>query len=387
MAHDSLRIVHCLRAPVGGLFRHVRDLAREQARLGLDVGIVVDQTSSDALTEARLAEIEPSLSLGILALPMSREIGVSDWRAIRRIRRHALAVQADVIHGHGAKGGAFARLAAASLLRCSRHVVAAYTPHGGSLHFHPSTLKGRVYMAIERRLARLTHGIIFESAYAARIFADHVGTPHCPARVIPNGLAPPDFERLAPAADAADVLFIGELRHLKGVDVLLEALARVPGARAVIVGAGPDGARFEAEAARLALTDRVLFKGAMPAREAFTLGRILVMPSRLESFPYIALEAAAAGIPLIATSVGGVPEIVAGTDTSLVPPGDAAALAAAIVEAMARPELAAARASRLRSMVESRFTVGQMAEAVVALYAAAFRLPIGGAPRPLPRPT
>jgi glycosyltransferase involved in cell wall biosynthesis len=371
---------------VGGLFRHVRDLAREQARLGLDVGIIVDQNSSDALTAARLAEIEPSLSLGILALPMSREIGHSDWLAFRRIRRHALALQADVLHGHGAKGGAFARLAAASLLRSGRHVVAAYTPHGGSLHFHPSTLKGRAYMAIERRLARLTHGIIFESDYSARTFAEHVGTPHCPARVIPNGLSPRDFEIAEAGSDASEVLFVGELRHLKGVDVLLEALARVPGARAMIVGAGPDRARFEAVAVRLSLTDRVTFAGAMPARDAFKLGRIVVMPSRLESFPYIALEAAAAGIPLIATSVGGVPEIVAGTDTPLVPPGEPADLAGAISAAISAPDVARSRALRLRAMVESRFTVGQMAEAVIALYSAAVRLPIRGAPRSLPRP-
>ena len=76
----------------------------------------------------------------------------------------------------------------------------------------------------------------------------------------------------------------------------------------------------------------------MPAREAFALGRALVVPSRAESFPYIVLEAAAAGLPLLATNVGGIPEIVSGTDTALLPPEDADALAQAMLR-HARPIL------------------------------------------------
>ena len=87
----------------------------------------------------------------------------------------------------------------------------------------------------------------------------------------------------------------------------------------------------------------------MPAREAFRLGRVLVMPSRAESLPYVALEAAGAGLPLIATDVGGMPEIVAGTDTALVAPGDAAALAEAMSSALASPLRAADRAAHLQA--------------------------------------
>ena len=147
--------------------------------------------------------------------------------------------------------------------------------------------------------------------------------PACATRVIPNGLAPEEFAQAEPAPGAADFLFVGELRRLKGVDVLLRALAQVRARRmvsAVIVGAGPDAAKYTREAAKLGLDGVVTFRGPMPAREAFRLGRTLVVPSRAESLPYIVLEAAAAGLPLLASDVGGIPEIVAGTDTDLLPP-------------------------------------------------------------------
>ena len=77
---------------------------------------------------------------------MSREIGPADVSAYRAIRKHAVHLGIDVLHGHGAKGGAYARLVARSLRRTRHPAVCCYTPHGGSLHYHPSSLQGRIYM-------------------------------------------------------------------------------------------------------------------------------------------------------------------------------------------------------------------------------------------------
>ena len=107
----------------------------------------------------------------------------------------------------------------------------------------------------------------------------------------------------------------------------------------------------------------------MPAREAFRLGRTLVVPSRAESLPYIVLEAAAAGLPLLATDVGGIPEIVAGTDTALLPPGDVDALAHAMMGVLDNPVAARSRAERLRETVAERFTIEAMTDGVLDLYA------------------
>ncbi len=371
MKTNKLHILHCLRAPVGGLFRHVRDLSAKQAADGHQVGVIVDSLTNDSLTEGRLEALSAHLTLGLHRRSMSRDIGWRDLTAAYATATLAKALDIDVIHGHGAKGGAYGRLAASRLKANGSRVASFYTPHGGSLHYAPTSLKGRIFMALERRLARSTDGIIFESAYSADVFRRHVGSLTCSSLVIPNGLLSAEFSTHTPAQDATDIVFIGELRMLKGVDLLLEAMARVTRPApitATIVGDGPDAALFRQTAARLGLTERVSFPGAMPAARAFPLGRVLVMPSRAESFPYIVLEAAAAGIPLIATSVGGIPEIVGGTDTKLVPPENVGALAEAIENALDHPTEAIDRAARLRLSVAARFTVDQMSSAIATFY-------------------
>lgn len=376
MKPSKFRVLHCLRAPVGGLFRHVRDLAAAQAALGHEVGVLADSAANDGLTDQRLAELSKHLSLGLHRAPMSRDLGVRDATATFATIALARRLNIDVIHGHGAKGGAYARLAASRLKASGSRLAAFYTPHGGSLHYAPSSLKGRIFMGLERYLAGATDGIIFESAYSAKVYAAHVGALNIASRVIPNGLLPHEFTDHCPVTTATDIVFIGELRHLKGVDLLLQAIANGNLPRpitATIVGDGPDAKEFAALSASLRLTDRVTFPGAMPAAKAFLLGRILVMPSRAESFPYIVLEAAATGIPLIATNVGGIGEIVAGTDTHLVPAENVTALRAAILDALADPVAAQARAAQLKTAVAARFTVERMTSDIMTFYEASAR--------------
>jgi glycosyltransferase involved in cell wall biosynthesis len=368
---ERLRIIHGFRAPVGGLFRHVLDLSGEQAARGHEVGYVLDSTVSDPLTEQRLAKAATHLKLGITRLPMGRLPSLRDLATSRAVHNVARDLKADVLHGHGAKGGAFARLAARDLRLDARNVATFYTPHGGSLHYPPASPQGLIYTAIEKFLVRYTDGLIFESDFIRRVFNRRVGARGVPERVVPNALQPDDFTQHEPRPDAADFLFIGELRRLKGVDVLLQALARLQGSRAVravIVGAGPEATEFKSLADELGLGSLVTFPGAMPARTAFPLGRSLVVPSRAESMPYIVLEAAAAGMPLIATNVGGIPEIVNGTDTPLMPPGDVEVLERAMQGFLADPSDAKARAERLKAAVAARFTVGRAADEVLAFY-------------------
>lgn len=375
----SLAILHVLRVPVGGLFRHVADLSRAQAALGHRIGIIADASTGGARADAIFAELAPRLALGITRAPMSRHLGFTDGAAIAHVSRRIREARADVVHGHGAKGGAYARLAA------SNGAIRAYTPHGGSLHYAMRSPVGAFYLALEKILARRTDLFLFESAYGRDVFFAKVGKPRAAVRVVHNGVGPEDFEPIEPIADPADLLFVGELRMLKGVDVLIEAVAILARAGAprtlTIVGEGPDRARFEAQRSRYGLDAWIRFAGALPAREAFGMGRILVVPSRAESLPYIVLEAAAAGMPIVAAAAGGVPEIFGSTE-GLARAGDPGALADAIARASRNPAQRAAVAS-LRERIRAQFSVTAMANQVLEAYGQASCEASAGEPAPL----
>lgn len=364
-ATESLNILHVLRAPVGGLFRHVIDLARGQVARGHHVGLLADSSTGGAQAEATLAELAPKLALGLVRIAMSRQVGPSDVVACAHVARRAADVEADVVHGHGAKGGAYTRLARA--LRGIR----VYTPHGGSLHYDWSTPSGFLYLTSEREMMQRTDLFVFESAYGRDVFRAKVGDPGTRARVVHNGVTAAEFAPVPADRHATDLVFVGELRMLKGVDTLIKALAILArdGRRTTttIVGLGPDRAAFEA-AARSA-GDAIRFVGAKPAREAFALGRLLVVPSRAESLPYIVLEAAAAGLPMVSTRVGGIPEIFGPDAGALVPPNDPAALAQAIGSALQNPAAAQAAAQRLKARVHDQFSADVMTQTVLAAYA------------------
>lgn len=366
-AMRPLNILHVYRSPVGGLFRHVLDLAQGQAARGHKVGMIVSNLTGGTRAAAQLDALAPQLALGITRIAMHREPHPRDLAAGRHVARRIADSRADVIHGHGAKGGAFARLVPAPA-----RVVRAYTPHGGSLLFSHDTLSGKVYLGMERLMTLRRTLYLFESEYSAAMFHRKIGTPRGLVRVVHNGVGATDFEPIPLAADAADLVFLGELRMIKGIDVLLKALARLKRegrtVTATLVGSGPFEAELRRLTAELDLAAAVRFAGAMPAREALALGRIMVVPSRKESLPYVVLEAAAAGKRLIATQVGGIGEIFGEQSGLLIPSDDEAALAGAIARVLDDPATADADAERLRRRVAASFSVDVMVDAVLAAY-------------------
>jgi glycosyltransferase involved in cell wall biosynthesis len=359
-----MKILHVLRAPVGGLFRHVVDLAHGQIERGHEVGLIVDSGKTNGLSEQTLAALAPKLALGLSRFRIFRQPGPADFAAVWHVASRIHATGAEIVHGHGAKGGALARLAPAP------HVlVRAYTPHGGSLH---DAVAGRICILMERALKHRGQLYLFESAYSYDVYRRKVGQPPGAVRVVHNGVRKDECEPVALAADASDFVYLGEMRALKGVDVLIDALARLNynGRRvsATLIGNGPDAVLFRARAAALGLADLVTFREPMAARQALAHGRIMVVPSRAESLPYVVLEAAAAGKPLVATKVGGIPEVMGPLANRLVAPDDVGALADAIVNALDEPAAMAAAANALRMRVQTAFSVDVMVDAVVAAY-------------------
>jgi glycosyltransferase involved in cell wall biosynthesis len=360
-----LRIVHVTRAPVGGIFRHILDLARGQAARGHAVGILCDSTTGGPRAEAALAAIAPVLELGIHRIPIQRELSPTDVFGFARVSRHLDGLNPDVLHGHGAKGGAFVRL------KRKRRAIRVYTPHGGSLHYGPRTLRGFVYSNLERVLMQRTDLFLFESAFARDTYHSIVGTPAGIVRVVPNGITPDEMVPVAPDNDAADIVYVGEFRRIKGADILIDAIDHLHRAgrkiTASVAGDGEERAALHAQAVRLGLNSNIHFIGHVPARKAFSRGRLLVVPSRGDSLPYVVLEAAGAAVPMIATRVGGIPEVF-GPGVDLVPPNNPARLAQSIAAALDDPAAAQAAARQLRERIQRLFSQDAMVESVLAAY-------------------
>ncbi len=370
-----MNILHVFREPAGGLFRHVRDLSERQAAAGHNVGVICDSSTGGQQADDLLEALRPHLSLGLLRSPMHRGIAPSDLAASWRIGRWVRPLNPDVLHGHGAKGGAYARFVGTLLRATGKSVARIYTPHGGSLHFDEGSARGRLYFTVERILARWTDMFVFVGQHETETFTAKVTAPKY-AAIVPNGLRPEEFDPVADVSDAADFVFIGTLRDLKGPDVFIKALAIAragdhPSLSAVVVGSGPEEQACRELADVLGLTPAVTFYPAMPAREAFGLGRTLVVPSRAESMPYIVLEGLAAGRPLIATDVGGITEIMGAEAHRLVPADDAEALATAMTADLASPAGNRDAAGRVRERLRHDFSVETMAAKIEDAYRAA----------------
>jgi glycosyltransferase involved in cell wall biosynthesis len=370
----QLRIVHCFRSPVGGIFRHVRDLVAAQSAAGHQVGILCDSSTGGAFEDALFEALKPQLALGLTRIPMHRSITPGDlgavWRAFGEIKK----LQPHVLHSHGAKGGAYARMIGSALRVSGSRVARLYCPHGGSIHYDAGSWKGRIFFALERMLERMTDRLVFVSRYEADGYGVKVGAPRCPATVVYNGLSQEEFQPVETAGDAADFLYIGMMRDLKGCDVFLDAIALLRkqtgrGITAHFVGDGPDKATYMKRIADEGHGGAIIVHDAMPARNAFAMAKVVVVPSRAESMPYIVLEAVAAAKPVVVTNVGGIPEIFEGTGQPMVEPGNAGALAAQMLATLDASDRDA-RALESSEALKRRFSVGEMARTVEEAYRA-----------------
>jgi glycosyltransferase involved in cell wall biosynthesis len=368
---QPLRILHATRAPVGGIFRHILDLANGQAERGHHVGIIADSLTGGERAEVALAEIAPRLKLGAHRIAIRREplpIDALVWaRFLRLIRR----VKPDVLHGHGAKAGAFIRLNTAP-----KDAIRVYTPHGGSLHFPLTTLKGNIYGRLERYLMNSTDLFLFESAFARNTYQRTIGKPEGLVRCVFNGVTAAEFDPIVKAEDATDIVYVGEFRHIKGADLLIDAVARLrAGGKPVtltLAGDGEESDSLKAQVQRLGLADAVRFIGHVKARYGFSKGSLLVVPSRGDSMPYVVIEAAAAGIPMVAANIGGIPEIFGSHTSALFAPSIATAMADAVETALKDPAASLERAKSLRERIFLHFSQKAMVEGVLAGYRDAF---------------
>jgi glycosyltransferase involved in cell wall biosynthesis len=371
ISDQPLRILHAVRAPVGGIFRHILDLANGQADRGHHVGIIADSLTGGERAEAALAGIAPRLKLGVHRLAIRREPLPTDVLVWARFKQLIRRLKPDVLHGHGAKAGAYIRLKTRS-----EKTIRVYTPHGGSLHYPLNTLKGALYSRLERALMNSTDLFLFESEFARNTYQRTIGTPTGLVRCVFNGVTADEFDPIVTADDATDVVYVGEFRHIKGADLLIDAVARLRGdgkpITLTLAGDGEEVETLKKQVQRLGLDKAVRFIGHVKARYGFSKGKLLVVPSRGDSMPYVVIEAAAAAIPMVAAKVGGIPEIFGSHTDGLFAPNNVGAMADAIETALKDPAGALARAESLRERISLHFSQKAMVEGVFEGYRDAF---------------
>jgi glycosyltransferase involved in cell wall biosynthesis len=370
-ANAPLRILHAVRAPVGGIFRHIFDLAAGQADRGHLVGILADSLTGGERANAALKDLAPKLKLGVHRLAIHREPHPADLSAAMKFLRLANSLKLDVLHGHGAKAGAFVRLKGKS-----KKTIRVYTPHGGSLHYPPETLKGAFYARLERALMNRTELFLFESAFARDTYQRVIGRPQGLVRCVFNGVGAPEFDAIAQADDATDLVYVGEFRQIKGVDLLIQAVARLRAdgkpITLTLAGDGEETENLKSLINKLNLANAVRFIGFVKARIGFSKGKLLVVPSRGDSMPYVVIEAAAAGVPMIAANVGGIPEIFGPHREPLFVANSVGAMADAIETALGDMEATRETAKTLKERIFMQFSQRAMVDGVIAGYRDAF---------------
>lgn len=370
----KLRILEVLEPSGGGSGRHFVDLCGALTAMGDEITAIY----SPVRAEDRFVEELMALPLkDVVAIDMDRAPSPSDfsaWRDIMGVIREYGPF--DIIHGHSSKAGALTRLPLPG-----RHVPRIYTPHAFRTMDPTLGKAGRsIYGAIESLLGRyFSDAVICVSDDEQRHASGHLRIPKAKLHTVVNGVAPPPSgERDAIRArfgirpDTFVFGFVGRLSAQKAPERLISAFRQIapdrPDADLLMIGFGELIEDVQLQILESALSDRIHVTSEIPGAVAMQAFDALVMPSRYEAMSYVMLEAAAAGLPMVLTDVGGASTVVENGVNGLIVPNidDPHELAEAMRTASASFEHA-----RLKAAAEARkgrYALHTMAERTLAVY-------------------
>ena len=366
----TMRIARVIaRLNVGGPARHVAWLTAALPESILVTGRVAPGEDDMSGFAAALG-VQPIVP-GEMSRAVSWRDAVVIWRLVRIFRRF----RPDVIHTHTAKAGTVGRVAGLLYrLTSRRRVRLVHTFHGHVFHGYYGRLATALFLAVERVLARFTDAIIVLSP----LLRDEIHGRYRIGRaeqfvIIPLGLdlAPYDSAPPPPPHVGFVVAIVGRLTEIKDHDFFLRAFAawQKTDAIAHIIGDGHLRAALEQTARDLGIADRVRFLGTRDDPEVFYREADLVaLTSRNEGTPLTILEAMAAGVPVLATAVGGVPDLLGDDRGVLVPPGDVRAFVAALSRLAGDAALRARLAAAGRAFVRERYAKERLVRDIRELY-------------------
>lgn len=350
---------------VGGVQVHVRDLALALRDRGDDAVIVAGH-------HGVFTEELGDRGIAFRSLPhLGRALRVSDdARALAEIRGALAELGPDLVSTHAAKAGFLGRIAARSL-----GIPAIFTAHGWAFTDGVHARRARPYRWVERFTARFARRIITVSEYDRRLAMHHrVAMPHKLVTVHNGVLDVPAALRASPGRSPVRLVMVARFEEQKDHATLFRALAGLREQpwpwQLELIGDGPLFSEAVALAQRLGITPRIQFLGfRRDVMRRLAEAQVFLLITNWEGFPRSILEAMRAGLPVVASDVGGNGESVVHGETGfLVPRGDAAALRDALARLLADPDLRARMGSRGRRRFEERFTLERMCEKTFAVY-------------------
>lgn len=364
---ERLTLLHALApARFGGLERIVHALATGHAEAGHDIHIAAILSGEDPDAHPFVRSFEPT-EVCVHAADLPARGYVREWTLLRRLCRD---LRPDVVHTHGYRSDVIDGEAARML----------GIPTLSSVHgFTGGGWKDRIYERIQRWAYRRMDAVVAVSrAQVVDLVAS--GVPSDRIEVLqnawtgPDGALPADDARARLDVSGADfhVGWVGRLGREKGCDVLIDALPRLRDLEPVVsvLGTGRDLQALRRRADRLGVSELLRWHGEVDrAGRLFAAFDVFVLSSRTEGTPVALFEAMAAGAPIVASAVGGVPDVVTEREALLVPPAAPGALAAAIRSVHERPEDARRRARAARRRLAGRFD----RDAWLARYEALYR--------------
>lgn len=368
---------------MGGPALHVSYLTNGLTSRGYDTTLVAGRLAQG---EDSMSYVAEELGVDVVALAeLHRQVSpFYDPVAVARLVREIRRLRPQIIHTHTAKAGALGRTAAL-LAGNARPPIIVHTFHGHVLRGYFDPVRTQLFRETERSLARYTTRLI---AVGPQVRDDLVGLGVAPAerftvirlgidlesRVRADGRGE-EYRRLFGIPDDQFVVgWIGRMTAIKRVSDVLASfrlvLDRGVEATLCLVGDGPDREAVEREAHELGIARNVISVGYQrDVSPYYALFDALVLPSANEGTPVVAIEALASGRPVVATRVGGVPDVVTDEeDGYLVGVGDVEAIAAALERLARDPELRRAFGSRGRTGVVPRYRVERLIDDVDSLY-------------------
>ena len=372
-------------AEIGGAQKHVIDLASELSKTGeFECAVASEPNENFAkILKENGVEFSPIKRLQRSINPLS------DLFALFEIYNLIKSQKPDIVHLHSSKAGVLGVLAG----RMAGVKKIVFTAHGWVFNEQLPWFKKRLYILISRFTALFQDSIICVSEYDKTAALKYKIAPEKKLFVIPNGINVEKLKFLEKEQAKKQIqeignwkleignFIVGSIANLyknKAIDVLIEAAREIKNKKEnikneflfLVIGEGKERENLELRIKNYELSDHFFLIGAVPeAWKYLKAFDIFVLPSLKEGFPYAILEAMAAGLPIVASKVGGIPEMIAGGENGLlIKPGDAKELAAAILRLSQDEEMAKKLGNEAERTVKEKFGLQEMVKKTTEVY-------------------